>query len=164
MLLGSLLPSVAASAVQYQLIVTCGEKSDKFVLSEKPVVTFEDQQMIVTVEGQDFTNYKRSEVTDIRFDEVEKEPDTPDVPTSIEQSEEEPLHTMTFTYVDGRNIYLENIESGARIAVYDISGRMLQPEVERNGVNATINLDNVPSGTLVVVVGNKSYKIIKPRR
>jgi len=160
--LGMTSPAMFASSIQYQLIVTCGENTFKYVLATKPVVTFEDQQMIVTIEDESFTKFKRSEVNDLRFGEMETE--TPNTPTSIEQSEESSLHTMTFTYVDGRNIYLENVKKDARISVYDMTGRLLQPEVNRNGENVTVNLDNLPSGTLVIVVGNKSYKIIKPRR
>lgn len=156
--------TMSASSIQYQLIVTCGESNFKYVLATKPVVTFEDQQMIVTVEDESFTEFERSEVTDLRFDEVETGTDTPNKPTNIEQSEKEPLRTMTFTYIDGRNIYLENVKENARISAYDMTGRLLRPEINRNGENVTVNLDNVPSGALVVVVGNKSYKIIKPRK
>lgn len=161
-LISVLLPIAAESVVQYQLVVTCDEKIDKYVLNEKPEVTFDSQLMIVSVNGQEFTNYSRFDVTDIRFEEVESEPSTPNVPTSLDQTEKNTLRSMTFTYIDGKNIYLENVEKDTRISVYDLTGRLLRPNVEYNGGNVKINLENIPCGTLVVVVGTKSYKIIKP--
>lgn len=118
-----------------------------FVLSEKPVVTLPDGNVVVN--GSASTTYARSEVEKFYFS---------DNGSGIESIGKD---NVTFYYVDGENVRISGLKDKATISVASLDGKIISTQKSDETGTATISLGNHPKGIYIIYFGGRSVKIRK---
>ena len=142
-------------------------KIDKFVLVEKPVVSFDGQYVSIksSVMNAD-SAYKYVDVEKFYFDVVQDEiivPDTIPDPGPIDEVErinENQNTTFEFAY-DGRYAQIKGLGAKSQVAVFSVDGKRMQPKTVATSTAVTISMYELPTGIYIIRAGDKSIKIIR---
>lgn len=136
--LGLALLSATAFAESTVLILKLSDgKSDTYLLNEKPVITFEGANMLITT--SDLSNsYARADVKSMEFSS-----DDSGITLPVE-------HNTTYSYRD--NVFSCQ---GHMIEVYSISGTRVA------SARDAVSLADLPAAPYIINVNNESIKIIK---
>lgn len=136
-----------ASNIQAVKIYLKNGKSVVYSFSENPVITFANDK-IKWQTNTASTSYSFSE-----FDHYELVSAT----DGIENIEADYKFSS-----NGNIVSIKGISDNDRIAVYDISGRVQNDCIDKNGSEATINLQSKPNGVYIIKLNNtNTYKIVK---
>lgn len=139
----------ASAADSYTLVIELKSSAlDKYLLADKPVITFTDGTVNVKSEKAQ-VEYA---ITDIaRYYFVESGTD------AIESLENDAAPAFSFRYINRDNI---SISGADKAEVYNTGGQKLSESKAENGV-MTVSLSSLPSGVYVIKTNNKSIKIKK---
>lgn len=123
---------------------------ESFILSEKPVATFEGGFLKVASSKVE-SSFPRHDVKEVYFDKVE---------TGIKQVT---MNELRFVYQDDSEILLYGLtETDKLIRVYDVNGMLSHADVKLEGNSASINLSSLRKGVFFIKIGNRqSIKIIR---
>lgn len=123
-----------------------------FFLADKPTITFEGTKLHInsTDFSEELTNISR-----FRFD---PEADREAVSISSLQSDKK---VRAITYLDGKNLMLQGVDSVSDIKIFTTDGRMVSAKVNSDSSGASINLEDLPAGVYVIRTNSQSFKISK---
>ncbi len=125
---------------------------DAFVLSEKPVVTFPNNIMLIYCDKFE-TTYYRSEIMRFYFEDVNSDDSRVVGIESIDKD------NISFYYVDENNVRITGLKDKTAVSVASLDGKIiLNQKCDASG-NVTISLDNMPKGIYVISFGSRSVKI-----
>ena len=121
-----------------------------YVLADRPKVTFDDTRLYVNA-AEVADDYELASVRKFLFGKGE--------PTSIAAVDN---GESRLTYVDGENVELSGLKSGARVVLCDASGSCLYVVSSDAEGCASLSLADRSAGVYVVSVeGGRSFKILK---
>lgn len=137
-----------AAMAQSQLAVKLVDESVvRFVLTDKPVITFEGEQLLIKSDAAEAT-YARADVAEFYFEPVG---------TSIERTT---TGNLRFSYLDNETVCVEGGKTALQL--YDNSGRLLQAPVSTVGTQQTLSLNGLPTGVYLIKISQQqSIKIFK---
>lgn len=146
-----------ASNEPSQLVVKMTDGSEKiFVLSEKPVVTFDSKK--VYINSSSFST-ELSNVQEFYF-QVESS-----TPTDINQvkpnGKPDTSSKFVFRFVDGQTVSIEGGVAPERVTVYALNGSVVSPKIDKSTNQVVVHLNNLPSGIYIIRANSQSYKISK---
>lgn len=126
-----------------KLLVTLRNSDEKaFVLSEKPVVTFNATECVVDCKG--FTSYfEMTEVKDIRF------VDEPDAAGEV------PVNQVTLEFRDPVTAVVGGVPSGVDVSLYTLDGIMLRTVKAGGDGVAVLDMSEVSSGSFCIISVDK---------
>jgi len=147
-LFGILLSSAIYAQEKNALVIKLTDgNTHTFVLSEKPVVTFPDEN--IAVNGSASTTYLRSEVEKFYF---------VDDGSGIESIGND---NVTFYYVDGENVRISGLKDKTTVSVASLDGKIIStPKCDGTG-SVSISLENQPKGIYIISFGGRNVKIRK---
>lgn len=119
----------------------------RFVLSEKPVVSFSIDSVVVSTPENTYIGY--SQVNRIYFDDDY-------VPTKVDQLEANKLTIR----ISSDEVVISNA-GDAKVSAYSVDGRSLPVDQIYNGDDIVVSLSPYKRGIVIFKVKNKSFKIIK---
>ena len=122
--------------------------TNTFILSEKPVVTLPDNNIVIS--GTANTMYARSDVEKFFFEYVD--------PTGVEKVKE---NDVTFKYQDGEHVRLSGLKSGTIVSVSSLDGKNLSTQKSDTSGNITVSLKNLPKGVYIISYDKRSVKVRK---
>ena len=138
------------------LVVRLSEGTENaYILSEEPVVTFQEDKMIVT--GIIEVAYFRSEISKFYFEDID--PDDPRImksPTRVDNVEKD---NVVFRYVDGENILIRGLKENTVVTVSYIDGVLIYTKRSDSTGNISISLKNKKSGVYVISFNGRSIKV-----
>ena len=123
-----------------------------FLLAEKPYITFRNDEMKI-VSDTDEALVKRTLVE--RFEFVDE------MPTGIEDVEEQDEQLRAKFRLDGDAVYITGLESGSKVVLYAMDGRVVNSSVAAADGCVTLSLNNLPSGIYIVKYNETAIKFIK---
>ena len=123
-----------------------------FLLAEKPYITFRNDEMKI-VSDTDEAVVKRTLVE--RFEFVDE------MPTGIENVEEQDEQLRAKFRLDGDAVYITGLESGSKVVLYAMDGRVVNSSVAAADGCVTLSLNNLPSGIYIVKYNETAIKFIK---
>ena len=129
-----------------------------YLLTEKPVVTFEKGHLHVETQNVSvdyLQDYDYEDVISITFEEVE------DFAVGIDETETDKPREVGFQYVDGRTVRLSGLSEDEHITVYSIDGKRIPARIERSGSTAVLLLERYPSGMYIIKTLTQTFKIHK---
>ncbi|HAE25343.1 MAG TPA: hypothetical protein DCG33_08380 [Prevotellaceae bacterium] len=103
-----------------------------YAFSEEPSLTYESGMLVLTTNNVR-VEYATADITKMTFDESD---------------------------ITGIKTVQATVESDGNLCIYNLAGVMVR-KVASDTNGATVNFDNLPSGTYIVKSKNVSYKIIK---
>ena len=118
-----------------------------FVLADKPEVTFEGVDLVVTCVNST-TTFALADV--IRFTYL----------NATDAVEELTENATTVDFKDGM-IVINQLKTGANVAVYSIDGKLIRQLTARETGNYSLNLSELPPGVYIVKADRVTYKIAK---
>lgn len=119
-----------------------------YVLANKPEVTFQEANIIVTA-PEIADTHKMVDVKQFLFS----------LPTSIEKVN---AGEHRLTYTNNNAVRLEGFKAGSTVSVYDINGVLMAETIIDKDGNVVVSLDGMAAGLYVIATAEgKSYKIIK---
>lgn len=122
-----------------------------FNLEEKPTIHFSDDKLLLESEKV-AAEYNLNNVLKFYFTKI--------INTDIENIKEE-IKEIHFSYFD-EVLDIEGIEENDIISIYNISGKIVDINYNRNSNNAKISLRELPKGIYIVKVSEKhTIKILK---
>lgn len=136
----------ASAAVQYMTVEQKSGAKYSFLLSEKPVVTYTDGNLVVN--GEASTSYAISGVKNYHFTESDL--------TGVETTDAEMLRIIT----DETTVLVENAPVGASVTLLNAVGSNLAATTADQGGTASIALPST-KGVYILTVGRHSFKIIR---
>lgn len=141
------------------LIVEMNDNSEKvFTLAETPVVEFGNG--VVCITASNFTTeIEYSSINRIYFGDDSSSSETPDTPTTIDNSQTG--NRFTFQYTDGQTVRMSGLKDANRVSLYSIDGKRMSMDTDRNGDEVTIHLGALPAGFYVIKANEQSFKIYK---
>lgn len=134
------------AATQYLVLTQQDGTVSKFALTELPIITFSEGQLVVTCGGQTLTTSMEGLKTSFE-----------DVPTSIQQVErdDKPLRpAITFGLAS-----FEGLKAGDVITVYSLDGKTLGNTKADGEGRASIDLSGMGHGVLILRTPTHSFKI-----
>lgn len=145
--------TICASATDYAYSVlvnqTNGNKVE-YKFEDMPVATFSEDNMVMNV-GEQHVSYPIADIVNLTFDRTEK-------PESGVEGVASPDMTVLLSK---ENLDIRGLNPGVKVAVYDISGRMLvSANADADGSFST-SLSALGKGVFVITAGNNSFKIIR---
>ena len=151
LLFGMLISTIIYAQEKNALVIKLNNGStNTFILSEKPIVTVPDSNVVVT--GAASVTYTRSEVEKFYFDYVEP------VPERIESLGK---GNIAVYYVDGENVRITGLKDNTSVSVASLDGKLVSsPQSDGNG-SVLISLRNQSKGVYVLSFGGRSVKIRK---
>ena len=117
-----------------------------FLLSEYPVITFDDEHTIVNSDIA--STYVTDEIDNYHFEEREVTQIAP-----VKKDE------IRFAYLDRSNVNIYGLDNGQEVQLFNLSGLLLKKEVA-SSENLTISLPE-KKGIYILKIGNLSVKVIK---
>ena len=129
------------------VVLTRDNAQHMFVLADKPEVTFEGTDLVVTCVNST-TTFALPDV--IRFTYL----NTTDAVEEISQNE---------TQVNFRDgiIVVNGLKANAMVAVYSVDGRMVRQLKAHEDGNFSLDLNELPTGVYIVKADRVTYKIAK---
>lgn len=121
-----------------------------FLLSDKPVITFDSEHLNVT--STDFST---------TYDNVESIYFQDNTTTSINNADKLPQAQFVFKFTDSHTITITGCSLEDRLTVYSLNGMNISADVERTSDSIVINLENLPKGFYIIRVNSQSFKIQK---
>ena len=148
-LYGILLSSVIYAQEKNALVIKMIDgNTHTFVLSEKPVVTLPDGNIVVN--GSASTTYARSEVEKFYF--------VYDDGSGIESLSKD---NVTFYYVDGENVRISGLKDKTSVSVTSLDGKIISAQKCDGTGSVTISLGNQTKGIYIISFGGRSVKVRK---
>ena len=123
-----------------------------FLLAEKPYITFQNDEMKI-VSDTDEALVKRTLVE--RFEFVNE------IPTGIEDVEEQNEQLRANFKLDGDAVYITGLASGSKVVLYAMDGRVVNSSVAAADGCVTLSLNTLPSGIYIVKYNDTAIKFIK---
>lgn len=123
-----------------------------FLLAEKPYITFQNDEMKI-VSDTDEALVKRTLVE--RFEFVNE------IPTGIEDVEEQDEQLRANFKLDGDAVYITGLASGSKVVLYAMDGRVVNSSVAAADGCVTLSLNTLPSGIYIVKYNDTAIKFIK---
>lgn len=117
-----------------------------FLLSEMPVITMENNQLIVTSSNTTAV-YDLYSVSMYAYGE----PSSGINQTTIESK---------FTRL-GDNIIFNGIDNAEKVRIYSVNGTIINANKEASGNNVIVSLSEIPAGIYIVKANNITVKITK---
>ena len=123
-----------------------------FLLAEKPYITFRNDEVKI-VSDTDEALVKRTLVE--RFEFVDE------IPTGIEDVEEQDEQLRAKFRLDGDAVYITGLASGSKVVLYAMDGRVVTTSVAAADGCVTLSLNTLPSGIYIVKYNDTAIKFIK---
>ena len=123
-----------------------------FLLAEKPYITFRNDEVKI-VSDTDEALVKRTLVE--RFEFVNE------IPTGIEDVEEQDEQLRANFKLDGDAVYITGLASGSKVVLYAMDGRVVTTSVAAADGCVTLSLNTLPSGIYIVKYNDTAIKFIK---
>ena len=123
-----------------------------FLLAEKPYITFQNDEMKI-VSDTDEALVKRTLVE--RFEFVNE------IPTGIEDVEEQDEQLRANFKLDGDAVYITGLAPGSKVVLYAMDGRVVNSSVAAADGCVTLSLNTLPSGIYIVKYNDTAIKFIK---
>ena len=120
---------------------------DMFVLADKPEVTFEGTDLVVTCVNST-TTFALPDV--IRFTYL----------NATDAVEELKADETQVNFRDGM-IVIDQLKANAVVAVYSVDGRLVKRLTAREGGSYSLDLSELPTGVYIVKADRVTYKIAK---
>lgn len=129
------------------VVLTRDNAQHMFVLADKPEVTFEGIDLVVTCENST-TTFALADV--IRFTYL-------NATDAVEELTED---ATTIDFKDGM-VVINQLKEGASVAVYSVDGKLVRQLTARDTGNYSLNLSELPIGVYIVKADRVTYKIAK---
>ena len=113
----------------------------------QPVVTFDDNQLIVSNAYADVYSFDLSEMWKITYY----------LPSSVNEIDREAT-TIDFL---GDNIVLHGLKNGDEITVFTVNGMQILDKKAENTGDCTLQLSGLAQGVYMINVNGKTFKIVK---
>ena len=139
---------LAADLVATLVVLTKDNTTHQFVLADKPNVTFEGTNLVVTSDKATAT-FALSDV--VRFTYVKSDVSGIDEIADTEAG---------VVYQDGV-LVISQIQAGESVSVYALDGRMVQQLKASHSGTYRLSLASLPFGVYLVKTGTLTYKITK---
>ena len=138
-------------AKNYLLVIDFSDGSNiSFALAKQPVLTFADNRLCVSVEGQK-SEFELSDVLNFHFKED---------PSDIRSPRVDNNYTISWHRDD--LIVISNVSSDAVIRLYGIDGALYPNGVNVNGDRVEISLSALPKGNYLININNsRTLKICR---
>lgn len=120
---------------------------EKYILSDKPNVSFIEENMTISVDSIVKLDIKRSLVEKFHFEYVN--------PTIVEDSK---INSYTF-YYDGQKVKMNGLDSDNIVTVLTIEGKIISTHTIDSVGNVVISLDSLPQGLYIISYKDRSVKI-----
>jgi hypothetical protein len=140
-------PLLAADNPVTLVVLTRDNAQHMFVLTDKPEVTFEGTDLVVTCVNST-TTFALPDV--IRFTYL-------NATDAVEELTADEAHV---NFKDGM-IVIDQLKAGATVAVYSVDGRLVRQLTARESGSYSVNLSELPTGVYVVKADRVTYKIAK---
>lgn len=147
-LLAALLFLPLASMAQSQLAVKLADETlVRFLLTDKPVITFEGEQLLIKSDAAE-ASYARADVAEFYFEAAG---------TGIGQAT---ANSLNVSYLNNETLCVEG--SNEALKLYDLQGRMLRAHLNQAGNQQTLSLKGLPAGSYLVKISKQqTIKIFK---
>ncbi len=153
--ISSLTSPLFASNEPSQLVVKLKDNTEKiFILANKPQVTFDIEKFYIST--SDFSA-ELSNVQEFYF----KTESTTGIDAIKKTDGSASSSPFTFRFVDGRTVYIDGLETSARITVYSLSGAQVNARIDKGNGRAVVDFNNQPAGVYIIRANKQSFKIIK---
>ena len=129
------------------VVLTKDNAQHMFVLADKPEVTFEGVDLVVTCVNST-TTFALADV--IRFTYL----------NATDAVEELTENATTVDFKDGM-IVINQLKEGSNVAVYSVDGKLIRHLIARETGNYSLNLSELPPGVYIVKADRVTYKIAK---
>ena len=139
----------AADKKNALIVLTKDKALHQFLLSDKPTVTFEGNNLKVKV-SKNTATFALTDVIRFNYKKVD--------PTGID----EPVTEPTELGVEDGVLVISNIKAGTIVSVFTLDGKPIQQMKPARTGTYRLNLSQLPSGVYVVKAGTITYKIAKP--
>ena len=124
-----------------------------FLLAEKPYITFQNGEVKI-VSDTDEALVKRTLVE--RFEFVDE------ISTGVEDVEEMDEQQLRANFkLDGDAVYITGLESGCKVVLYAMDGRVVNSSVAAADGCVILSLNALPSGIYIVKYNETAIKFIK---
>lgn len=147
----------AAGQPQDEFLVIYMEDQSKsaFLLDEYPVITFDDDSIVVSCQGTQLT-IAYAAVADIAFVTEDGTPTTiGDISLKDNGNPQRP-------HIKSGEAYFTDLEPGSDIHVHDMQGHSVAIIHVGSDGTAVVNLRALPKGVYILATKNYSYKIVNP--
>lgn len=132
------------------LVVTVGENSSKFALTDIASLKFSDGKLLV------YTNSTESPAAEFNLADIKSLTFDDNGTQGIEATTE---GNKTFSVVFSNGLLSATGLSNARMSVYDLSGKRIVGISSWDG--SAVSLQNVNNGVYVLTINNQTFKFIK---
>ena len=129
------------------VVLTRDNAQHMFVLADKPEVTFEGNDLVVTCVNST-TTFALPDV--IRFTYL----------NATNAVEEITNDETQVNFKDGM-IVVNGLKANSSVAVYSVDGRLVRQLKAREGGNYRLDLSELPTGVYIVKADRVTYKIVK---
>lgn len=145
--------TLCASATDYAYSVLINQANGNTVeykFEDMPVATFSEDNMVINV-GEQHVAYPIADIVNLTFDRTEKP----------ESGVAGVVNTDMTVMLSKESLDIRGLNPGVKVAVYDVSGRMLiSADADADGSFST-SLSALGKGVFVITAGNNSFKIIR---
>lgn len=121
---------------------------ETFLLSDKPEMTLQDSNCIFS------TTYITVEIPRININNMHFEYETTNIETSKTGND------ITVRLLNDHSVQIKGL-CNQHIAVYDISGRIVNTMTSSIDNITTVSLNNVPQGVYLIRYGNNTIRILR---
>lgn len=129
------------------VVLTRDNAKHMFVLADKPNVTFEGEDLVVTCVNST-TTFALPDV--IRFTYL----------YATDAVEELKADDTTVDFKDGM-IVINQLKANATLAVYSVDGRLVRQFTARDSGSYSLDLGELPTGVYIIKADRVTYKIAK---
>jgi len=133
---------------KFLVVETKDHVKTTYMLSDKPQVTFEGNNLHIVSEKADAT-YNLLDVLNFTYE-------TQSV-TGVSELREEPA---TIDYNNGE-LVVSGLKANNAVSIYAMDGKLVQQQTASRGGTFRLSLSSLPQGVYIVKVGNITYKIMK---
>lgn len=130
------------------VVQLCNDSMEKYILSEKPMVSFSGENMLVTVDNKVELDIKRSEIERFYFDYID--PDNVQAMTK---------NMVSFYHLDGNNIRIIGLQNNTMVSILTIDGKKVSTYHSDESGILSISLNNQPKGIYIIQFNGRSIKV-----
>ena len=120
---------------------------EEYCLSKKPIVSFVDNSLRITVEEKVEMEILRSEVEKFYFSYT---------PCDITPTNNQ---HVAFYYLDGKNVRITGLKNNTPISVFSLDGKIISTKKSNTSGEITVYLGDLPKGVYIISYGERSIKI-----